>query len=274
MKGAAMDVTVLAPSARLAPFVTKLVIIETPAEVTRAPLPEPGLALGIRYAGAASLIEGERSVRFPDTTLTGLLGAVRRIRTHAGSAMILAHFHTACAAAFFRAPVDELTGLTRPLDDLLPRADVSLLAERIAEQPSNRRRAAVLEAFLLERLRPDALDPIAGRAVAALDGARGTLRIADLARQLGISQDPLEKRVRRAVGTSPKHLASMFRLRHAIAIGQRGESWTRAAHAAGYFDQSHFIREFRAFAGDTPSRFFRAGVHCTTDDAPLMASRA
>lgn len=257
-----MRVTVLPPNPRLAPFVSKLAILESTEEVVRAPLPEPGLALSIRYAGAATLLDGERAVRFPDAGLTGLLASVRRIRTHAHSSMILAHFRTAGAAAFFRQPIDELTGLTHPLDALLPPADVARLAERIAEAPDHARRAGVLQDFLLDRLRPDRLDPIATRAVAALDASRGTVRIAELARTLGISQDPLEKRVRRAIGTSPKHLASLLRLRHAIALGQRGQSWTLAAHQAGYFDQSHFIREFRAFAADTPSRFFRAGVHC------------
>lgn len=257
-----MQVTVIQPSPRLAPFVAGFTIVESQHDVSRVPLGDPGVSLGIRYAGAASWLEGTREHRLPDASITGVLGAARRIRTRAGSGVVVAQFHPAGAAAFFRIPLDELGGLTRPFDDLVPRAEVERLSDRIASQTSPSRRAAVLEAFLLQRLRPDALDPIATAAVHALGGARGAVRIASLARQLGISQDPLEKRFRRAVGTSPKQFASLLRLRHAISLGQRGTSWTGAAHQAGYFDQSHFIREFRTFTGDTPSRFFRAADSC------------
>jgi AraC-like DNA-binding protein len=37
---------------------------------------------------------------------------------------------------------------------------------------------------------------------------------------------------------------------------------TRLAVDAGYFDQSHFIREFRAFTGTAPRRFFQSVEHC------------
>jgi AraC-like DNA-binding protein len=36
----------------------------------------------------------------------------------------------------------------------------------------------------------------------------------------------------------------------------------RLSAAAGYFDQSHFIREFRSVTGETPQRFFEASDHC------------
>lgn len=42
----------------------------------------------------------------------------------------------------------------------------------------------------------------------------------------------------------------------------RGASLTRLSAEAGYFDQSHFIREFRAVTGEAPGRFFGNGDHC------------
>lgn len=176
--------------------------------------------------------------------------------------MVLAQFRLAGAAALLRVPLDELLGTTVALDQLFDRASVAEVCERVADARSLPQRLAAFEAFLLRRLRPEAVDPLVSAAVSALAARRGDVRIAELSRHLGISQDPLEKRFRRAVGTSPKQLASLLRLRHSIELGQRGARWTDAAHRAGYFDQSHFIREFRAFTGDTPSRFFRSGEHC------------
>jgi methylphosphotriester-DNA--protein-cysteine methyltransferase len=256
-----MEVTRIRPSPRLAPFVDQFTIIESREEATRVLLPERGLLLGIRYAGAATQLDGARAIRLAHSTLTGILGTVRHMRTHAGGGIIVAHFRTTGAAAFFRAPLFEIFGATVELEGLWPRADVARLAERIALARDHAGRAACLEAFLLARLQPDPPDPFVAAAVRALEASHGSVRIAQLARTLGISQDPLEKRFRRAVGASPKQLASLIRVHHAIEIGRRGASWSQVAHQAGYFDQSHFNREFRAVAGAPPTVFFRS-EHC------------
>ena len=242
----------IAPSARLAPFVERFTIVESREEATRVLLPECGLILGVRYAGAATQLDGGRAIRLPDTTLTGILGAARRMRTHAGGGIVLAQFTPTGAAAFFRVPLVELFGTTAALDALVSRAEVERLGDQVASGHDRAARVAVLEAFLAGRLLPDPLDPVAAAAVRAIGAAHGAVRIASLAGALGISQDPLEKRFRRAVGASPKQLASLVRVRHAIAIGQRGESWSRVALEAGYFDQSHFIRDFKWVVGRPP----------------------
>ena len=257
-----MQVTRFPPSARLAPFVDRFVVVESNHEATRVLLPEPGLVLGVRYRGAASLLDGGRATRLSGSAITGMVAAARRMRTHPQSGILLAQFRPAGAAQFFAAPLHELFGATAPLDDLLPRAEVQRLADRIASQPDHAGRVEVLEQYLAARLRDEPADPIAHAAAAAIVGARGSLRIADLARALGISQDPLEKRFRRAVGATPKQLASTVRVQHAVALGRTGRSWSRVAHDAGYFDQSHFIREFRAVTGEAPARFFRAVDYC------------
>jgi AraC-like DNA-binding protein len=257
-----VQVTRIAPSARLVPFIEHFTVVEAEDETTRVLLPEPGLIMGVRYRGAASLLDGDRMTRLSGAAITGIVGAARRMRTHARSGIVLAQFRPTGAARFFAAPLHELFGATVPLDDLLPRAEVQRLADRMASQPDSAHRVAVLEQYLAARLTGSALDPIAQAAAAAIVGAHGSLRISDLARRLGISQDPLEKRFRRAVGASPKQLASIVRVKRAIELGKTGRSWARVAHDTGYYDQSHFIREFRAITGEAPARFFRAVEYC------------
>jgi AraC-like DNA-binding protein len=275
-----MQVTMVAPSARLAPFVRRFTIVETDAEATRMLLPEHGLVLGIRFGGSASLVHADASAtRVADATITGIVGAARRMRTSAGGGVVLAAFRETGAAQFFVEPLHELFGRTLSLDELIPRADLARVRAQIAGARDNAQRIAWLERFLIARVGRGASDPLVDAAVRAIHRARGSLRIAALARELGISQDPLEKRFRRTVGTSPKQLASLIRLRHAIDARMRivgggenasrgidarraGASWSRLAIEAGYFDQSHFIREFRAITGSAPTRFFRDTAYC------------
>jgi AraC-like DNA-binding protein len=267
-----MRVTIFAPSERLAPFVRQYNVVETDVEVTRALLPEQGLMLGIRFRGSACVLDGETATRVAGNTLTGIVGAARRMRTAARSGAVFAAFRETGAARFFAEPLHELFGRTLALEDLISRTELQRVQQRIAAAPDHARRVAILEQFLLERIRPDAADSLVDAATSAIRRARGSLRIAQLARELGISQDPLEKRFRRTVGTSPKQLASLVRLRHVIDAQRAGASWSRLAISAGYADQSHFIREFRAVTGAPPARFFQSGDYCAADPAAALAT--
>jgi len=251
-----------APSARLAPFVERFTVLESDVEVTRALLPELAPILGVRFAGAASLVTGERATRVPDAAFTGVQGSVRHMRTHAGGGIVLAFFRPGGAAACFRAPLHELFDATLALDALVGRADAARLADRVASTRDPVARCAAVDAALVARLTADARDPLIGAAVDAITAAHGTLRIAELAERLDVGQDAFEKRFRRAVGTAPKQLATLARVKRAISLAQAGGSLARIAQAAGYFDQPHFNRDFRAVTGTSPTQFFRTGAYC------------
>jgi AraC-like DNA-binding protein len=253
-------VRVLAPSAWLAPFVREFMVVETAEPVTRVRLPEPGLVLGVRYRGSARLLDGA-AARLPDLTLTGMSDVARRMHTVAESGVILARFRPAGAARFFDQPLHELFGTTAPLSDLLSRRDADRLQAQVIDAADDRGRVAVLESFLAARLRPQQPDAIVSAAVDAIIETQGTVPIRVLARRLATSRDPLEKRFRRAVGTSPKQFASLLRLRRAIDGYRPGASLTQLALEAGYFDQAHFIRAMRAVTGQAPGQFLRAGAH-------------
>jgi AraC-like DNA-binding protein len=251
----------VAPGALLAPFVRDFMVVDVREETTRLRLPEPGFVLGVRYSGSASLLAGGTATRLPDVTLTAMSTTARRMRTSAGGGIVLARFHPGGAAQFLAEPLHELFGATLPLDEVLPRDEIDRVRHDVTSAANDHARVAAFEAFLLARLRPGSPDPMVAAAVRAISDARGVVQIRALARQLGISQDPLEKRFRRAVGASPKQLASLLRLRHAVETYRPGARLTQLALDAGYFDQSHFSRELRAATGEAPGRFLRAGEH-------------
>ena len=254
-----MQVTVFPPSPALAPFVDRFAIVETAGEPeARVLLPEPGLMMAVRFAGAARLAsEGQ----MPDAALTGIRRSARHMQTDARSGVVITAFKPGGAAACFREPMHELFGLAVGLDGLIPRPALAALTEQVAAAGDHARRVALVDAFLRARVAPDRTDAMVAAAVIAIRRARGQVRIAELARSLGISQDPLEKRFRRAIGATPKHWASLIRMSQ--VIGDRGGGdWARRAIAAGYYDQAHFIRDFRAVTGEAPERFFRAGNYC------------
>lgn len=89
-----------------------------------------------------------------------------------------------------------------------------------------------------------------------------SLRVQDLARRLGIGIDRLEKRFRQSVGGSPKQLASLYRLLHAVELHRSGLTLTQTALGAGYADQPHFNRGFRSAIGEPPRGFLESNEYC------------
>lgn len=187
-------------------------------------------------------------------------GQIREaIDLHATGAigMLGVRFHPYGAHPLLEVSMDEIAERTVDLTDLAgPRARA--LVERLREAGDHETRFALAEGFLLALL-DHARDPdsLTRRAVGLLAAAEGGTSVRDVARALAVSERHLNRRLHRHVGLSAKSLARILRLQRALRAVRSGEAatLTDAASAAGYFDQAHFIKDFRAFCGTTPSRF-------------------
>lgn len=132
---------------------------------------------------------------------------------------------------------------------------VSEVRERLCDARTSRMRVAVVESFLNELPYTD--DPAMARALSMLDGGADESRIAVVARAVGMSERQLERRFRARVGVTPKHYARLRRFERAVTLARQSPSLTAAAIDAGYYDQAHFIRDFRTFVGEAPGAFLK-----------------
>jgi AraC-like DNA-binding protein len=99
-------------------------------------------------------------------------------------------------------------------------------------------------------------------AVQRILGARGNLRIGGLALELGISRQQLAKQFAVHVGVTPKMLARVMRTQAALARADAARAafpreidWSAIAYDLGYYDQPHFIDDFKALTGSTPGEW-------------------
>lgn len=161
-------------------------------------------------------------------------------------------------SALFSRPTTLLTDQAHAAETVLG-PSVSEVAERLAAASDLAARARIAEVWLAGWIAARPVDPIAW-ATARMQSLRGAVGVADLARAVDLGERQFTRRFTTAVGVSPKLYARVLRFREALRLhGEGGErDWTAIAHAAGYVDQSHMIREFHALAGDTPSRLARA----------------
>jgi AraC-like DNA-binding protein len=131
---------------------------------------------------------------------------------------------------------------------------LSHLAEQIAEARSHAQRTALLAHALLDaRARTRGADARVEHGVRLIERANGRAAIGALAAAVGLSERQLERRFLERVGLAPKRFARIVRFEHALRL-TRGTHWSQpeiAAHA-GYSDEPHLLRDFRALSGLTP----------------------
>ena len=94
-------------------------------------------------------------------------------------------------------------------------------------------------------------------AVKLIYQTKGTIRIKELNQRLFISQSPFEKRFRKLVGTTPKKFSSIVRFNTILNSLTNTKSLTEICYENNFFDQAHFIKDFKQFTGDTPENFKR-----------------
>jgi len=132
------------------------------------------------------------------------------------------------------------------------------LAERLANAGDWEARFATLDALLAARLAA-ARSPTAGVAWAwgMLRATHGGARVGALADELGWSRRHLAVSFREQVGLPPKLYARILRFGHVLRRldGEAEPRWAEIAYDCGYYDQAHFNRDFRRFAGTTPTAF-------------------
>ncbi|MEV4253540.1 AraC family transcriptional regulator [Spirillospora sp. NPDC049652] len=142
-------------------------------------------------------------------------------------------------------------------------APAAELAEHIGEAPAWEQRFAALEGFLARRsVSGSEPAPEVLLAWRRLVTSGGTTSIGAVADEVGWSPQHLVRTFRRTFGQPPKTLARLLRLRATLRRVRAEGTWQSAAFDAGYFDQAHFARDLREFAGTTPSRYVRAALPC------------
>jgi AraC-like DNA-binding protein len=132
------------------------------------------------------------------------------------------------------------------------------LREEILNTPSVAGKFAVLERGLLSLARrPLERHPAVAFALDRFVGGSPVGGVGKVADRTGLCRRQFIETFRREVGLTPKLFCRVRRFQDVLAYveGQRRVAWAVVAQACGYFDQAHFIRDFRSFSGLNPSAF-------------------
>ncbi|MBG9377380.1 AraC family transcriptional regulator [Panacibacter sp. DH6] len=245
------------PAAHLKPYIRYYVVSENPAAHTYKVLPAAGMVIGFQYNGQLAVMEDHTPTFLASAGITGIADRYR-IFAHAGSiGTILVYFTVTGFAHFANAPANELFNLQVSLENIFHRQKIDDVKEKLAQAKTTVQRIRVVEQFLLAELKEKAHDKLIMEAVRMIYDSKGAIKISQLHRRLYISQSPFEKRFRKLVGTTPKKFASIVRFNTVLKALGSAKSLSDICYENNFFDQAHFIKDFRQFTGDTPEAFKR-----------------
>lgn len=228
--------------------VVSIDVVETDGGATIV-LPSTNLVLGFQFRGRVRAGEDLLAL----AGVTGIQPAAKTYSYEPKTGSLLVRF-TPEGATCLGAPVAELTGRSVALDAILSPARVAEAHEQLAEAADAASRIAVVERLLLDL--PYEEDPLVTHAATLLTDAHDEASVSAVASAVGLSERQLERRFLTRIGVTPKRFATLRRFERAVARATTAPSLTAAALDAGYYDQSHFIRDFRRFTGSTPRTYF------------------
>ena len=135
----------------------------------------------------------------------------------------------------------------------------AMLERNVIAAGDHQQQIRVIEEFLLSWLAdPQIMDTITKACVKAIFQSQGQLTVSGLAGKMNINRRNMERKFRAAVGMSPKQLSKVVRLQAALKMLEQKKftRLTSLAYENGYYDQAHFIKDFKEFTGMSPKLFF------------------
>jgi AraC-like DNA-binding protein len=253
------------PHPALAPYVRRMTgWVERTAFTRRREVPHAGAVLIINFENRLNVSTPGRPEQADSyhSFFAGLASSYVVTESAGFGGGVQLDFTPIGAYLFTGIPADELANRVVHLEDILGVGAVGLI-QRLEETPDWDTRLDMVEQLALDRL---SIAPRPSEGVAwafqRLEARRGLVRINDLCSALDWKPKQLIERFRHEVGLPPKQVARIIRFQRAVQMltPERPSCLADVAFECGYFDQAHFAREFREFAGSTPGEFLRRMV--------------
>jgi AraC-like DNA-binding protein len=245
------------PTAQLQPYIKQFVVSENELESEYTVFPSSGLVIGFQYRGKLSTIKDNTQSKLTTAGITGISDGYKIFKNSNDTGTVLVFFTEIGFTHFASHPANELFNLSISLDNIFDKLQVTEVEEKLSYATTDKQRIKIVEQFLLAQLKDIKTDKLIVEAVKLIYQSRGTIRIKELNEKLFISPSPFEKRFRKVVGTTAKKFASIVRFNTILSNLDHSKSLTEICYENNFFDQAHFIKDFKQFTGVTPENFKR-----------------
>lgn len=161
-------------------------------------------------------------------------------------------------ANFVKTPLENLVDKETPISELFEQAEAYELEQQMIQAFDTQQRIDIIESFLQQKLNEkNTISDIVKSTVDALLKTKGTTPINVILKDDISRRRQLERHFKKQIGISPKQLGKTIRLQATLhlLLNKKSETLTDIAYESDYFDQNHFIKDFKDLVGVTPKEF-------------------
>lgn len=202
--------------------------------------------------------EDGNSIFLPRCFVIGQLTRPLDVEPTGETGIFFVRFHPYGFLPFTTIPIKEMENTAVPLETLFGK-EGKKIGQKILNAHSTSERIKLIETFLLSRLTDtETIDHIVKSTVETILTANGQLSVDELSKQTRINRRQLVRKFSSAIGLSPKQLSKTIRLQATLKmlLNKKTTRLIALAYQGEYYDQAHFIKDFREFTGLTPKEFY------------------
>ena len=162
-------------------------------------------------------------------------------------------------ANFISIPINKLVNKETPILDIFEKEAATELKKNIKNASNTQGRIKIIEDFFIHKSKEKiTLDSIVKSTVDSILLAEGSIAIKSILENKLFKRRQLERKFSRIVGLSPKQFAKVIRLQATLKLllQKNPGSLTNIAYESNYYDQAHFIKDFKEFTGVSPKDFY------------------
>ncbi len=161
-------------------------------------------------------------------------------------------------ANFVTTPIKNLVNKETPIELLFGEVPAKEIAQKIIQATDTKERIEIIEDFLLNKIKNETtINNIVKSTVDAILSTKGSTPINIILKEDISKRRQLERNFLKQIGISPKQLGKVIRLQAALKmlLNQQSKNLTQIAYDSEYYDQAHFIKDFKEFTGTNPKSF-------------------
>lgn len=258
------------PSAFLSQYIRHYWILEaedSDGEVCERILPTGNIELMFHYKKTFVVKSLERVTKQPRSFVSGISSNFSDVTTCGESGVIAVTFYPHGASHFLSFPLSEIENSSVGLENIF-NTKIKHIEEQICTANSLVERIEIIERFLRKCFNPinnnDLL--LIKKSVVLINQSKGQINASELSGKLFYTSKSLERKFSALLGKTPKQFIRIVRFQGVIQdfSNSRNKQLTQLAYENGYFDQAHFVKDFKALSGYTPKEFFALGP-CHSD---------
>jgi AraC-like DNA-binding protein len=265
-----MEVFFATPSELLSPYIKRYWAIENTLDkderCVQRIIPTGFCELMLYFTPHPKILDNNKSLT-DNTALYGHHNRFYDIELQDDLSVFSVVFQPQGLMRFFRFPISEICNQSVPLC-LLMGQPAKELEQKMGKAGTFHQRVNIVESYFLGLLKNNDSEfefKRINHLAELIQQTQGKININQMASEVCLSRKQFERIFAEKIGITPKQYLKTIRFQAAIYKKQQNAhlNMTELSYESGYFDQSHFINDFKTLSGLTPKQFFQENDACS-----------